>query len=883
MHFSSWNEKADGSPFAKGNDHLFAVDSNGWAVWRDICVRTTGFRASAVLDLANSSCAEAADMFCAASGGLVEQWSQVQLDLGRCVERESSEDQTVRAGVEESGTAWGWLPGQERASPLPRSERKADGENCELSHDLVFQIGEAKGAYEQSKTTYALAWEAALAQTAIALKFWARDELFRQAVAWQNLPALRNAIDPIALDVRCSPGRQRKREELVAKYLQRYAVKNDSIGFFGPIAWAAWSEAQAGAQLSHGQQWLVQREVFFEDWAMQAFADSLSESPELRPWLVPARAPYLMVEGERFFGPTGAAFRASRRQALAFVACDGEKNAEQVVRALLLNPFSDFADEEEVFAELAELKRANRISWQWSIAAGDVRPERRLRRQLVSIADASMQRTAVRRLDELDDARRRIVTSNSSSESLATALAAANETFERLTGLDSRRRHGEIYGARAIMYEDCRRDVSLSFGSDLLEQILEPLALILASARWYVSEAARRYRAEFLSVFAELVRARSCDTGEARSISLPQFWLAVQHLFFEKHDELLSHLDVDLQEKWKRIILPGGGQRVVVWRGAQLLKQVEDSFRAPDCGWRAACHHSPDVMICAQSTEAIAAGEFTAVLGELHMGINTLLTSALFHQHPNRTRLLQALRSDLGSARVLPLLSADGTRQPIRTKLVTDQEHDLEVRIAIDAHPQAPSRAKLVSDFVVEKRQGELVIRSKDDRHQFEPVEFFGHLLSQVVAGRFSLLPQAAHIPRVMIDKLVVQRETWRVPCKNIHFARIDDEAVAFGEARRWAKDLGFPRFVFVKLPWEAKPIYLDFASPILVRVFARQIRNALAEGGQDSRELSISEMLPAHDQLWFSEANGDRCTSELRFVVVHRDDLPARHGVQKT
>ncbi|MFN7609832.1 MAG: hypothetical protein ACK5QX_02685, partial [bacterium] len=151
MHFSSWNEKADGSPFAKGNDHLFAVDSNGWAVWRDICVRTTGFRASAVLDLANSSCAEAADTFCAASGGLVEQWSQVQLDLGRCVERESIEVQTVRAGVVESGTAWGLLPGQERASPLPRSERKADGENCELSHDLDLQIGEAKGAYEQSK------------------------------------------------------------------------------------------------------------------------------------------------------------------------------------------------------------------------------------------------------------------------------------------------------------------------------------------------------------------------------------------------------------------------------------------------------------------------------------------------------------------------------------------------------------------------------------------------------------------------------------------------------------------------------------------------------------------------------------------------------------
>ena len=33
------------------------------------------------------------------------------------------------------------------------------------------------------------------------------------------------------------PSRARQREEIVASYWQRYCAKNDTIGFFGPLAW----------------------------------------------------------------------------------------------------------------------------------------------------------------------------------------------------------------------------------------------------------------------------------------------------------------------------------------------------------------------------------------------------------------------------------------------------------------------------------------------------------------------------------------------------------------------------------------------------------------------------------------------------------------------
>jgi Lantibiotic dehydratase, N terminus len=64
----------------------------------------------------------------------------------------------------------------------------------------------------------------------------ARDPVFREAVAWQSREALASAVAKLASDVRESPARRRRQEEVVAGYWQRYCAKNDTIGFFGPLA-----------------------------------------------------------------------------------------------------------------------------------------------------------------------------------------------------------------------------------------------------------------------------------------------------------------------------------------------------------------------------------------------------------------------------------------------------------------------------------------------------------------------------------------------------------------------------------------------------------------------------------------------------------------------
>src|SRR5262249_2521765 len=69
---------------------------------------------------------------------------------------------------------------------------------------------------------------------------------FIEAVTWQNLSVIDNWLGRYA---RClSAGgthlsRRDQREALVAFMAQRYCSKNETIGFFGPVAWARFDDA----------------------------------------------------------------------------------------------------------------------------------------------------------------------------------------------------------------------------------------------------------------------------------------------------------------------------------------------------------------------------------------------------------------------------------------------------------------------------------------------------------------------------------------------------------------------------------------------------------------------------------------------------------------
>jgi hypothetical protein len=843
--------------------HLTSPSQAGWSFWRTVECRTAGFPAALVSGLGDDLLATCADVVVGASVHAEQLWNQardvLKLGIRERVQRQPAQsiddEQTLRRlrVAAKAADRKRWCDEVARALPVQQAQA------------LSLAISRRQEAERMFKERYLHASAAAAEHLAAV----ARLPLFREAVAWQNKRLLPDVLDRLTAPTKDGAGR--RREELAASYLQRYCVKNDTIGFFGPVGWAAWDDHVKAVAVHLGSQPLATRIVYFEDWAIQALADRLSSDRRLLPWMVPTPAPYVRLDGDALVLPSGARTPLTREQAMVFSACVGGATAGRIADALLLNPFAGFDDTHEVFDTLADFAAARRLHLGFGVRLADARPEAQLRRELEVIDDPGLRSDALALLNSLEEARSEVSAAAGDPEALVLALCRLDTIFEIATGSESSRNAGQTYGSRTLVYEDCRRAAQVSFGPSLREQLQPPLDLVLTSARWFCHSVGRAFRDALGDVFERMQTAVAA--GQGRTVDLPTFWLQAQELFYGDGPAAVASVQQELMHRWHALLQPGDGHDDIERRSRVLAAGVREAFAAPDAGWPDAVHQSPDVMIAARDVTAIERGEALFVLGEVHVGINTLINQSALQQHPAPEQLLDALHADLGQPRILPLVSRVGTGQPIRVQTVVDARRDIELRCSLDALPQRRAGALNLAQLSVAAGAQGLEVRTADGCHRYELLAVFAQLLSGFVADKFRILPQAARLPRVQIDRLVVQRRAWTVPCTELAFFGGDDQQ-AFLALRGWATANGVPRSSFVKVPWEKKPFYLDLASPLYVRMLAKQVRNALRREAAAAGAITLSEMLPSHDQLWMPlDTHGHCCTSELRLVAVHHDD----------
>ena len=182
-----------------------------------------------------------------------------------------------------------------------------------------------------------------------------------------------------------------------------------------------------------------------------------------------------------------------------------------------------------------------------------------------------------------------------------------------------------------------------------------------------------------------------------------------------------------------------------------------------------------------------------------------------------------------------------------------------------------PEQTLAISELVIAEVDSELWLRTRDGEERFDLLEAFGDILSYRISSAFSLLAAEDHLPRIAIDRLVVCREAWSFDVEVLDFTEEKEGANRFLGARRWASDHGLPRFLFIKVPVEDKPFYLDLESPIYVDLFAHAVRRTRRLGKGGERRVKVSEMLPRADQTWLRDAEGRPYTSELRVVAIDR------------
>ncbi|MFG3005102.1 lantibiotic dehydratase [Streptomyces calvus] len=689
----------------------------------------------------------------------------------------------------------------------------------------------------------------AAVETAHTLQDIARMPSFREAVAWQNRPVLSSGIAPFlrwtpGVDQRSSMPRQR--EELVAHYWQRFCVKNDTIGFFGPVGWGRWDAATSGAALSTGSGLVAESTVYWASWGIDALARTLDADPGLREWIAPRRVPFVTVDGDRVRVPGRRPVTVSAGTAAVLALCDGVRPARAISAAL---------PDHDVPAVLADLVARRWVAWRLEVPAG-THPDRDLRSWLETVGASGPRRRGLAALDRLEEGRAAVAAARDVDE-LVGALTDLERDFTELTDTAAvREKSASTAPCRALVYHDSRRSATARLGPEVL-QALRPLRLLMDSAGWLTSRLAAALRTGMRPVYERLAAEGPVD--------LAAFWFACLPVLHGTVRATADELQEEFAAGWKRILaVPPGARRVDV-RSADIEAAVREEFPG-SAGWTAARYLSPDIMIAADGTEAVARGDFTLVLGELHLAANTLGASLFTHQHPDVGELVRLTDRDHPGPRLLPLLPKEH-----RARLSTRVRHTLirpeDYQVALTDFTADPTRPRAVrsADAVVEEHEGDLVVRLPDGA-RFPVTDVFSHVLTTLSMDLFQLLPQDDHTPRVTLDRLVVARETWRLPAAEADFTDVKDEARRFVLARRWRARLGLPRYVFVVSPAESRPFYVDFDSPVYVTILAKALRRLGRRDPQGT--VTFTEMLPTPEQTWLRDDEGRRYTSELRFVA---------------
>ena len=839
--------------------HLVRLPGTGWALWRWISLRAAGFPASEVLKLAAPECADAAD-------ALLE--AEAELESARLNGIDTVKNEAIQAtGIEKEA-----LEKALRRLQRDKLPNAFTGNDSAVSAIETFRT--AKERFEAARQSFNQSYETAALTISEAIRRVSNVDRFQEAVIWQNRHAFHTGIASILrrpANETSRGSKQRQHEELVASYLQRYCLKNDTIGFFGPVGWAQFVSQGDGLVAYPGSDLLAARKVYFEVWGLDALGETLMANEQLRPWIIPRRMSHVRLEGSTVFMPSRNPLTVSDTQSAILKACDGKQTARQIATQVLASSSNGIRSEADVFELLRQLESTGLITWKLEAEVGAY-PEESLRAQFALIDHPLLRAEAESKLAQLEAGRRLVAEASGNPQQLNAALSQLEETFTVMTGAAATRAAGRTYAGRTLVYEDCRRDVEVKVGPEATAALGEPLSLLLESAKWFTHTVAEKYREIFGEQYELLARK-----SRAAEVDFETFWAAVRPLILEADSAPIKDLALKFQHRWARLLDVPDDVRRVQYDSKELRPRVLEVFNAPPADSSLGRYHNPDIMISAPSAEAVSRGEFLFVMGELHIGANTVGVSLFMEQHPAVEELYRAVEFDMPEPRLIPLIPKYWPSLTPRLVPVLISSRDYRVEMA-PGPSDVPEASLLPTGQLVVTRSpnGRLVVRTRDGRLSFDIIEAFVSAITGEVANHFKPLPPAPHTPRVSFDRLVVCRETWRFAASDVWFAFEKEAPDRFAEARRWAGLHELPRHVFVKAAVEIKPCYLDLASPVYVELFGKMIRRCVDQGLGES-DVVVSEMLPGPGESWLPDAAGERYSSELRIVAVCLDGLEER------
>ena len=461
--------------------------------------------------------------------------------------------------------------------------------------------------------------------------------------------------------------------------------------------------------------------------------------------------------------------------------------------------------------------------------------ERELRTALEMHSDAEVRARGLDALERLESARDRLAVAP--PDELAEALAALDATFTELTGRAAVRNPGQAYGARTLAYLDCMRDLDVTIGPGALATMAPALQVLFEAGRWYCGE-------------VNAVGAAIVEGALAESDGRP-FSEMVGRVLPALMQEPPGVADAVSELERRMTLLLADPDPVTIGTRAC------ETFADHRPGWIASVFQSVDLQIAAPDPEAVASGDWLAVIGDVHPGAAPTLQGVFAHRAPDPDALVSAWAGDVGRrAAVLMPPWAPHIGVDARGIAVTPLDA-IHIAALPGVRAQAPRRTWTADELTVDGRE----VIDHDGEVRIDAVDAF--FLPIFVSGvrAFELLAEAEHTPRQQIGKTVMRRESW-----NVRAADFPDSAAGLPA---FTRERGMPRRVFTKSPLERKPMYFDRDSEILGRILCRQARQAAAADPDAS--IRLSEMLPGPEDCWLHDPDGYKYVAELRLVAVDR------------
>jgi hypothetical protein len=684
------------------------------------------------------------------------------------------------------------------------------------------------------------------------------DPVFQEALTWQN-PVLAQFLQDHGINQGAARRKKdREREQVIANYLQRYCLKNDTIGFFGPVGWATAGHGTAGLVVTPGDQLISRRTTYFEVWAIDKVAAAIARQGRALGWLRPRRTRSVYLAGNVLHRPHRPPVTLTDAEVQILQACDGSRTISQVL---------DLAGSPEARAVLTRLAELGALRLDLEGPA-DAWPERLLRDKLELIADPAARAAALEPVDQMIKARDAVAATDGDPEGLRRAMAALTETFEQVTGSPATRRAGENYAGRTLVYQDAVRDVRVELGQAVTRALAAPLGLVLDSARWLVNDITNRYR----GYFAELLDRESARAGGG-PVPLQRLLTRASPYLHSRGSEGVGELAAasvaELQRRWQQVLGPPQSPSRHQVSADTIAAKVAECFPARPVAWSAARQHSPDIMIAAASPAEVERGNFLLVLGEIHLASNTLDGRLWVEQHPDPARLIAAEQADRGPRRIVLI---QGKEHPNVTSRVSPPSAVVgpgqlywSAAITDSFDPPESDTVMSAAAMTVTRRGEDLVVQLAPSGTELDFFEVIGDIMVEFVIDMFQSATPAAHRPRITIDQFVLSRERWEFPVADSAWAFAKDEQERYRLARRWRQDHQLPERVFYRVPVELKPTAADFRSIVLVNLLAKHIRQTRAAG---HTQYTVTEMLPDIGQLWLTDREGRRYSSELRFIA---------------